>query len=1100
MRFTRFFVSDFGILHDQGVDPLEGDLVLFVGENESGKTTLLHFFRYALFGVPDRRASRNLYEPVRGRIRQGRLAFSTRDGSDYLLEMHDRKVLLNGDAGGNVSVLLGHLNQGCYESIFAMGLSDLQGTRILRDETVQGRLFAAGAGLGVASLPDLMERLAEKQREFYRFGRGKGTGGRVNELLESLRDVEEELHGLAEQEGRFWDLRDEEERLRQQVARETGEAEDARRRLSRILLLEKIRRPWTERKLALEKLAQIRGGRSFPERGIERYDVLVQEADALQASCREGRERVSRLEERETLLQDRYPWVLLEHREAVEALRGERGRFQELLASETRLEVEIRKDEKRHAEHLAELGDGWTDARLFRVDLSLPAIQEAQRFDVALRDARERRRLAEQNFRASRENVEEAEAVLEGKRERLAGVPLPEDLDEELLGERKEALSRLRVFCSRRDRLDEAVRLARENRDRLRVELANLEQDTPGRYALFSLWAPVSLLVGAFALAFLWFLKRDPMVIVLAVVGFVLAPLFYVLARRQGGADEELQRKWKTQTERKRAEVAEAEAYASEQEVLAEGIREQICAVADGSGLPSPDDAERLEALVLLVEEEETLLANYRAARAALEDAQGAYERALLRMRKADEEVHAAGKLLEDGEWRWREWLRERGFEPRLEPGGFPEFVAKADSCRGETTRIAEAKTTLTAVRADLEALRNRLAACLRACGLPVPEKPDVSSLDLLVRTFDEVREASRELDALRERLAEERAALCVCEERLEGKRNEQARLFALAGATDEESFRACAAETARRLELERLVEEHEKVLVSLGGSLDALASLEDEMAALPLDLEQERDLLERRVAELEESCAGAHRRAGEVAAELQRLAHDENSSRLRQERQALATSLREAVKEWLSIVLCRRSLDEARSIHERERQPGVIRDADRFLRTLTGNRYALRLRDTSAGGAVELEEYATGARRGEDAWSSGLADQTYLALRLGMARQFGLRAEPLPLILDDLLVRFDEERRLGAAKVLLEIAREHQVLLFSCHNATREIFATLLAERASRCEESRFDGEKTLGATPLRVSCFTLSRGEIRETPLPFPEWTPCLSEEGRA
>jgi recombinational DNA repair ATPase RecF len=140
------------------------------------------------------------------------------------------------------------------------------------------------------------------------------------------------------------------------------------------------------------------------------------------------------------------------------------------------------------------------------------------------------------------------------------------------------------------------------------------------------------------------------------------------------------------------------------------------------------------------------------------------------------------------------------------------------------------------------------------------------------------------------------------------------------------------------------------------------------------------------------------------------------------------------------------------------------------------------------------------GGARGEDAWSSGLADQTYLALRLGMARQFGLRAEPLPLILDDLLVRFDEERRLGAAKVLLEIAREHQVLLFSCHNATREIFATLLAERAKRCEESRFDGEKTLGATPLRVSCFTLSRGEIRETPLPFPEWTPCPSEGGRA
>lgn len=1084
MRFTRFFVSDFGILHEQGVDPLEGDLVLFVGENESGKTTLLHFFRYALFGVPDRRGSRNLYEPLRGRIRQGRLAFTTRDGSDYLLEMHDRRVLLNGDAGGNVSVLLGHLDQGCYESIFAMGLSDLQGTKILREETVQGRLFAAGAGLGVASLPGLMERLSEKQRGFYRFGRGRGTGGKVNELLESLRSVEEKLRGLAEQEGRFWDLRDEEERLQQQVARETEESGEIRKRLSRLLLLEKIRRPWTERKLAKEKLARITGGASFPERGIERYEALVQEAEVLQASCREGRERVSRLEDREALLRERHAWVILEHREEVESLREERGRFQELLASEARLEAEIRKDERRHAEHLAELGDGWNDARLFRVDLSLPAVQEAQRFDVSLRDGRERRRLAEQNFRQAREDVEEAEAVLAVKRERFAEVSLPEDLDEELLDERKEALSRLRVFCSRRDRIAEAVRLARENRDRLRVELANLEQDTPGRYALFSLWAPVSVLIGAFALAFLWFLRRDPMVIVLSVVGFALAPLFYALAKRQGAADEELQRKWKTQTERKRAEVAEAEAHTTEQETLAEGIREQICVVADGSGLPSPDDAERLEALVLLVEEEEALLETYDAARVASEDAGSACERALGRMRKADEEVHAAGKLLEDEEWRWREWLRERGFESRLEPGGFPEFVAKADACRAETARLSEARATLATVRTDLESIRNRLTACLCACGLPSPESPDVSSLDLLVRAGNEVREAARELDALREQSMEERAALHSCEERLEGKRNEVARLFVLAGAADEDSFRACAASAAQRLELGRLVEEAEKVLVSLGGSLDALASLEEEMTAFPLDLEQERVLLEQRVAALEDSCAGAHRRAGEVAAELQRMAHDENVSELRQERQTIVASLREAVKEWLAVVLCRRSLDEARSIHERERQPGVIRDADRFLRTLTGNRHALRLRDTSEGGAVELEECATGARRGEDAWSSGLADQAYLALRLGMARQFGLRTEPLPLILDDLLVRFDEKRRLGAARVLLEIAREHQVLLFSCHRVTREIFSALLTE-AKDADSPVAGVEGGASGRAVRVSCFTLSEGEIREASL---------------
>ena len=72
--------------------------------------------------------------------------------------------------------------------------------------------------------------------------------------------------------------------------------------------------------------------------------------------------------------------------------------------------------------------------------------------------------------------------------------------------------------------------------------------------------------------------------------------------------------------------------------------------------------------------------------------------------------------------------------------------------------------------------------------------------------------------------------------------------------------------------------------------------------------------------------------------------------------------------------------------------------------------------------------------RKMEDHWSSGLSDQTYLATRLGMATQFASQSEPLPLILDDVLVRFDPTRRRAAAEALLDAAQHQQVFLFSCH------------------------------------------------------------------
>ena len=64
MYLSGFHIDGFGIYHDQGVQDLPPGLVLFVGDNESGKTTLMEFLRTLLFGFPRRATKRNDYEPV----------------------------------------------------------------------------------------------------------------------------------------------------------------------------------------------------------------------------------------------------------------------------------------------------------------------------------------------------------------------------------------------------------------------------------------------------------------------------------------------------------------------------------------------------------------------------------------------------------------------------------------------------------------------------------------------------------------------------------------------------------------------------------------------------------------------------------------------------------------------------------------------------------------------------------------------------------------------------------------------------------------------------------------------------------------------------
>jgi uncharacterized protein YhaN len=67
--------------------------------------------------------------------------------------------------------------------------------------------------------------------------------------------------------------------------------------------------------------------------------------------------------------------------------------------------------------------------------------------------------------------------------------------------------------------------------------------------------------------------------------------------------------------------------------------------------------------------------------------------------------------------------------------------------------------------------------------------------------------------------------------------------------------------------------------------------------------------------------------------------------------------------------------------------------------------------------------------------------------MRLALASLWGRNSEPLPLMLDDLLVRFDDGRQEGAARAICNSARENQALMFTCQGRTLEILREVASE-----------------------------------------------------
>ena len=64
--------------------------------------------------------------------------------------------------------------------------------------------------------------------------------------------------------------------------------------------------------------------------------------------------------------------------------------------------------------------------------------------------------------------------------------------------------------------------------------------------------------------------------------------------------------------------------------------------------------------------------------------------------------------------------------------------------------------------------------------------------------------------------------------------------------------------------------------------------------------------------------------------------------------------------------------------------------------------------------------------------------------MRFALVEEYAGKAI-LPLVMDDILVNFDEERMESCLRVLADLSSRHQVLLFTCHGHVRDAAARVI-------------------------------------------------------
>ena len=138
---------------------------------------------------------------------------------------------------------------------------------------------------------------------------------------------------------------------------------------------------------------------------------------------------------------------------------------------------------------------------------------------------------------------------------------------------------------------------------------------------------------------------------------------------------------------------------------------------------------------------------------------------------------------------------------------------------------------------------------------------------------------------------------------------------------------------------------------------------------------------------------------------------------------------MRQLLEEYDAVALAMTVLDEANTTLQNRFSPALGARAAEIFAKITGGRYqkVLLSRDFS------LETDSEGAQRSVQLLSQGASDQLYLAVRLAICDMVLPEEKHVPLILDDALLSFDDDRLHAALDYLLEESEKRQILLFTC-------------------------------------------------------------------
>jgi len=1032
MRLAGLYIDGFGLFRDLRIEGFSPGITVFLGENESGKSTMLGFIRSILFGFADGRSNENPFPPLSGGNHGGSIELVDDRNQIYVVERSSgprrgRVEVIKPDQTRGSSEYLTHIlgigNRTLFNNIYAFSLSELQNFETLNTESVRETLYSAGAGVDPNRLSDLKTIIEKREKDLFKPG---GSKPEINRILSRLFTVTKEKKNLLGSIEEYDLMKSEIEKLDKLIV-------DFEQK--RLVCLKEIREKeywisifpeWVNLTVSREKLSKLAPVRSFPPQGVLRLEGLKSRLVDLKTALINAEKEHDRQEKE--LPSSKADPRILDFSESIKFLQKGQVHFDAVLRDIILLKQELGSGETRLNDSMTRLGPLWDEEMVLEYDLSVAVREEVRRYQEILDTAMTEVKRREDNCEALAARKREQEAMLKN-------IKKPSVMDFEQLNRISSSLRELKSLNTDSRLGGEELRHFEERLNDSNEEKITIDEDLSQHSLLPPIWLIIGIiLIGSASLGWLGFNSQWTKALIIQgvflFIGIAIWFMRVVLNKSAQGRTRRLERRRELICLRIADINEHIVKFREENDLLLEKIH-SIQSELSISGTPSNDLLEHMEHEN---QEQVTLLEQWKKSGSDLESFERNLNNALTELK--DIKVKESTIKLE-----WSEWLRNRKLDTVLSSEGVLETLTLIQSCRDQIENLKSLRNRLTIRGKSRDEYLTLVNEILGSFGDMPKNHSDIQvAVNDLIRDCEYLEQDKQKRTILVKEMAVNSELIEQHKNQISNLSNDIAVLMSQGGTDNEEQFRERFHIYEMRTELEKEAEGLEASIRRLSMGLGDLSDVLDILSDIRFDdLRDDKLRMDMELKDFEKTLDISKKEQARLEERIRQLVNDEKISILRHEEESLKETLSVLSDEWLTNKLAGVLMENAGSRYEEERQPGVIAESGRFFKDMTLNRYPAV---ASPIGENRIEVVGMDNKRKEISHlSRGTAEQLYLSLRFGFIKEFSEQSTQLPVIMDEILVNFDHKRAQATVKGIMELSSEHQILYFTCHPETAKLF-----------------------------------------------------------